>query len=282
MRVGRLIAIAVALTAAGGSAAMALQSARQSTTIDPKAFGTALAKCPNGGTPLSGGFAAPGFDPTGAGATVGRLGSKPVRKGGIETRAFNFGGAAGDIVSYAYCALHSHGLRVTTATKRVPSQSARTVIARCPAGTEAVGGGFGTYKFSQPDGPTVLPLTSKRFGDRGWKVLGVNFPMGPMTRPGTVVAHAYCAAVPYKLITAHKSVSPPPGSVKTFDVPCPSHARAVSGGFDGHVLIQGTQSTATAAITSKRAGGGRVWRTSALSTFETPGTSTAYAYCRKR
>src|SRR5256714_5770557 len=283
VRLGRSILIAAVLTATMGSpVALALRSDRQSTTIAGGTFGTARAQCPGRRTAVSGGFAAPGFNPN-PGPTVGRLGSKSVDKRGIETRALNFGNTAGDLVSFAYCAAHDHGLRLRSATTRVEPFTQGSAVARCPRGTEVVGGGFGTWKFDPSQGPEVLTLTSKRTGERGWKVVGVDFPAnsGP-GHAGTLVAHAYCEAARLKLVTRSKEVRPGAGALKTFDVPCPNGGRAFSGGFDGHVQIQGNQSKATATITSRRASGGHVWRSSALSIFGNPGPATAYAYCRER
>jgi hypothetical protein len=284
MRLGRSILIAVAVTATVGcSVAIALRGARQSTTIAPGTFGTALAKCKGRRSAVSGGFAAPGFNPSSGEATVGRLGSKSANKHGIETRALNFGSTAGDLVSFAYCALHDHGLRLRSATTRLEPFTQGSAVARCPRGTEALGGGFGTWKFDPSQGPQVLTLTSKRTGERGWKVVGINLPpnSGP-GQAGTLVAHAYCEAAPFRLVTKSKEVTPSNGALETFDVHCPHGSRAFSGGFDGHVKIQGNQSTATATITSRRAAGGRVWRSSALSIFGNPGSATGYAYCRVR
>jgi hypothetical protein len=276
MRVGRSILIATVLTGTMGASAIALESARQSTTIDAGTFGTAIAQCQGGRTAVSGGFAAPGFDPSN-GPTVGRLGSKRVGKSGIETRAFNFDGQAGDLVSFVYCAMRDHGLQVSTATARVAPNTRGSVLARCPGGTEAVGGGFGTYRFDANQGPQVITLSSKRLGDRSWKVVGVN--INSNMRTGTLIAHAYCEAAPFKLVTASREVTAPANALRTFDVPCPKGTAVFSGGFDGHVQLQGTAS-ATAAITSRRTSHGHGWRTRALSVFGNPGSMTAYAYCR--
>src|SRR6185295_13615959 len=192
---------AVLVVTTGSSTAMALQSARESTTVAPGSFGTAVAKCRGDRTAVSGGFAAPGFDPN-AGATVGRLGSKRVSKRGIETRAFNFGNQAGALISFAYCAQHSHGLRVRSTTTQVDPNSRGSTIAKCPRHTIAVGGGFGTYRFSVDQGPQVITSTSKRLGERRWKVVGFN----PSMRSGTLVAHAYCEAAPFQLVTRSKEV----------------------------------------------------------------------------
>ena len=280
MLLGRsLLVAAVLVITAGCSVAIALQRARQSATIAPGSFGVAVAKCKRG-TAVSGGFAAPGFDPGNIGATVGRLGSKQVGKRRIKTWAFNFGTQAGDLVSFAYCALNDHGFRVRTASTGVEPNTQGSAVARCPRHTIAVGGGFGTNRLPTDQGPQVITLTSKRLGKRRWKVVGINI---NGMRAGKLIARAYCEAAPFELVTRSKEVTPPLATLETFNVRCPDGSKAFSGGFDGHVQLQGTPPTATAAITSRRASGGRVWRTSVLSIFgPNPGSVTAYAYCRQR
>jgi hypothetical protein len=278
-----ILIIAVLVIATGSSVATALQRARQSTTVAPASFGTAVAKCHGGRTAVSGGFAAPGFDPGNGGPTVGRLASKRVGRHQIKTRALNFGAQTGDLVSFAYCALNDHGLQVRSASTGVEPNTLGSAVAECPRGTIAVGGGFGTPRFSTDQGPQVLTLTSKRLGERRWKVVGVNIKPDIGEQIGTLAAHAYCAAAPFELVTRSKEVTPPLGALETFDVRCPNGSGAFSGGFDGHAQLQGIQAGATAAITSRRASGGRVWRTSAVSIFDSnPGSMTAYAYCRER
>lgn len=283
IRLGRSILIAALLViATGSSVAIALERARRSTTIAPGSFGMAVAKCHGGRTAVSSGFAAPGFDPNG-GATVGRLASTRIGKHQMKTRALNFGSQAGELVSFAYCALNDHGLHVRSASTQVQPNTQGSAIADCPRGTIAVGGGFGTPRFSTDQGPQIITLTSRRLGERHWKVVGVNIKPDSGEQAGTLIARAYCAAAPFELVTRSKEVTPPLGALQTFDVRCPNGSGAYSGGFDGNVQLQGNQAGATVAITSKRASGGRVWRTSALSIFDSgPGRATAYAYCRER
>jgi hypothetical protein len=278
--VGRVVLIATVLTVASGtSVAMAVRAVRQSETIAPGQVGTATAKCRGDRSAVAGGFAAPGFNPN-AGSTIGRIGSRRIGQRQIQARALNFGNQDGVLASFAYCARNDHGLEVESAQTRVQANSRGSAVARCPRGTSAVGGGFATYRFAPQEGPQLITLTSKRSDDRRWKVVGLN--INDQNRPGTLIAYAYCAAVPFDLVTKSRSVEAPAGSPRTFDVRCGDGSRAYSGGFDGHVQL-GAEPRAAAAITSKRAQGGEVWRTSALSVFG-PNLSpvTAYAYCRRQ
>jgi hypothetical protein len=280
VRLGRVALIAAVLAVASGSSvAMAVRAVRHGETIAPGEIGKARAKCPGDRSAVAGGFAAPGFNPN-AGSTIGRIGSRRVGQRKIEARALNFGNQDGELVSFAYCAQNDHGLEVESAKTSVEANSRGAAVAKCPRGTRAVAGGFGTYRFSPQEGPQVIPLTSKRLPERRWKVVGLN--INDQNRPGTLIAYAYCADAPFDLITKSREVEAPVGSLRTFDVRCDGDSRAYSGGFDGHIQLA-AQPQATVALTSKRAQGSRVWRTSALSIFgPDPSPVTAYAYCRQR
>jgi hypothetical protein len=269
----------IATAAVAIPSASALKVAKKEVTVDAQSFATAPAQCSGGRTAVSGGFAAPGFDPS-TGPTVARLGFKHPGKGMISTRAFNFGGDPGSIVSYAYCALHDHDFRIRSATVQVQPQTVGSATAECPRGTQAVAGGFDTDATPGPDGPGVITVTSMRVGERRWKVAGVNIPpdSGQPTA-SSLTSYAYCEAAPFKLTAVSKDVTV--NGLKTFEVGCPNHGRAFSGGFDGHLELSQTDATGTAAITSRRVSKGHAWRSSALSPFGNgPATATAYAYCR--
>jgi hypothetical protein len=279
IRLGRVAVVAALLTVASGtSVAMAVRTVRQDETIAPGQVGTATAKCRGDRSAVAGGFAAPGFNPN-VGSTIGRIGSRRIGKRQVEARALNFGNQDGVLASFAYCARNDHGLEVESERIVIEANSKGSVVAKCPRGTSAVDGGFGTYRFSPTEGPQVITLTSKRLGERRWQVVGLN--INDQNRRGTLIAYAYCAAVPFDLVTESREVEAPAGAPRTFDVRCGNGSEAFSGGFDGHVRL-GAQPQATAAITSKRAQGGRVWRTSALGVFGNPSAVTAYAYCRRR
>ncbi len=278
IRPGQVVLIAAMLTVvAGGSTATALRAVRHGETIASGEVGTATAECPGDRAAMSGGFAAPGFEPN-SGSTIGRIGLRHVGKRHIQARAFNFGNQDGRLASFAYCARRGHGLQIASERTLVEANSRGSVVAKCPRGTSAVGGGFGTLRFSPTQAPQVITLTSKRLGERRWLAVGLN--INDRNRRGTLIAYANCAAVPFDLVAKSREVEAPAGAPRTFDVRCGNGSQAFSGGFDGHVRL-GAQPQATAAITSKRAQGGRVWRTSALGVFGNPSPVTAYAYCRR-
>ena len=88
----------------------------------------------------------------------------------MTTTGFNFNeNDAQELKSFAYCGKRAKPPTVRTKSVQVQPNNFNTATATCPAGSRAIGGGFGT------DG-SVITLTSKRSGAGGWKVLGVNIP----------------------------------------------------------------------------------------------------------
>jgi hypothetical protein len=274
-------AVLLSVSLAAVPAAIALKVSKRPATIASTAFGAATAQCPKGRTAVAGGFAAPGFNPD-AGPSIGRLGSTHAGNGSIRARGYNFGDIPGDLVSYAYCALHDHGFRIRSASTEIEPQTMGSASTECPAGTKVVGGGFDASPVPRDNGPGVLTLTSKRHGLRSWKTVAVNIPPDSGTGiPGTLTAFAYCENAPFALTTESKEIRPPAGRLDTVDLRCAHGGRAFSGGFDGHLSL-GSQPSATAAVTSRRVSNGHAWRTSAISIFDSgPGTATVYAYCRE-
>jgi hypothetical protein len=302
-----LLAGGVALAGNGGSSL---------AVVAPQAPGVADAACAPGSPLVAGGFEAPGFDAESS--AVARTSSKPLPEGGVSTHAFNFGEASGKILSFAYCSSSMGELSVDRNRAYVSPGGAEIVRARCPRGSAAVGGGFATPGFSG-DGPRIIPLTSKRVGERGWKVEGLNLggdgggdqgsggeappgegapapggpdpgsdprggdqggdPAGGGPRPGTLVAYAYCATEAPELVKASSTAAVPVTEIVTLDVPCPGGGRAVAGGFDGHLRLT-AEPSASGAVTSRRIAGG--WHTVALNISDVASSRvTAYAYCRR-
>ena len=277
IRAGRSVPLAAAVIAIGLST-VALGSAqrRATTTVSPQATGSATAKCKHGQVALAAGFAAPGYDPSSGGGPAVRFDSIFAGKRGVKTVGFNFSDTdQRQLASFAYCGKRARPPEVRSAGVQVAPNSVGSVVAKCPHGSQAIAGGFATNR-------GVITLTSKRTGRRGWKVGGVNInnsqnPPGP----ARLTAYAYCKAPGPKLVTRSKDTTVSSG-FRTTSVKCPKHAKALSGGFDGHVSGRSGQLRAAGALNSKRAAHGRAWTTSALSvSAPNQATITTYAYCHR-
>ena len=280
--------IATAVLVAGAGA-IAVAAAPTSGTLElaPKSIGTATAVCKPGRVAVSGGFKATNFAKNDSG--MARIGMRKGRAR-VTTRAYNFGEASGELVSYAYCQKRPAAPVRRVARTTVAPERAKSLVAVCPRGTRVISGGFATGGFTQASGAQVLTLTSKRVGNRRWKVAGFNLPAdgdepGVQRRSGKLAAYAYCVKRNAPLTSVWRRVyvpaSPPSGPDKprTVRVNCPGSGRAVSGGFDGNLKLGG-EPWAAGAITSMRTRDGRGWRTSAVSLAENiPSRITAYVYC---
>lgn len=278
-RVARWIAAASGVIAIGGAAvALGATSSKTTTTVPASSVGSATAHCKSGQVALAGGFAAPGWDPqTANGGPVARLDSLPAaNQRGIKTRGFNFNeNEPGELRSFAYCGKRARPPVVQLDSVQIPTNNFDSVTAKCPQGSQAIGGGFGTDQ-------SVITLTSKRSGNRGWKVAGVNIEdLGGSTSPATLTAYAYCKAPGPKLVTESKDTELNSDFVAT-TVQCPDGGRVLSGGFDGHVGVVNNELSAAGALDFKRADHGHAWMTKALSVSNpNPATLTTYAYCRR-
>ena len=266
------------------SAATALgaSSVRSTVSVPTRSAGKATAECGTGRTPVAGGFAAPGFSPGDNGGGVVRLTSRVVGKHAVETKGFNFSRDPADLVSLAYCVKHAPGFQVRSNKVFVPPNSPVAAIASCRQGARVVGGGFATPSFSGASGPGVVTLTSRRTNLQDWRVEALNIGGdGPgQSRPGTLVAYAYCVTKAPRLVTVSKRAELAPGTVQTTRIACPRGSSAYSGGFDGNLKLT-TDSSAAGALTSKRVDGGRAWRVRSLDISDTASSHvTVYAYCR--
>jgi hypothetical protein len=276
IRAGRSVPLAAAVIAIGVSTvALGAVQRRATTTIPPQGTGSATAKCSRGKVALAAGFATPDFNQSNGGP-VARLDSVPAGRRGVKTTAFNFNQSnSGELDSFAYCGKRARPPKVRSKSVQVTPNGFDSVVAKCPQGSQAIAGGFGTSQM-------VVTLTSKRTGKRGWKVGGFNIAnSGGSSGPASLTAYAFCKAPGTKIVKKSKDATVSTG-LKTLKVKCPKHAKALSGGFDGHVSGASGQLTAAGALDSKRAAHGRGWTTSAISTSApNQATITTYAYCRR-
>ncbi len=244
----------------GAFAAAKIKTRSKSTTIAAQDFGTAAAKCPKGSEAVAGGFASLGFDPEFKGPAIFASGSKRVGHRAWKTSGFNFGGATGKEVGYAYCDTHKPGLKVESNGTSVPAGSTASATATCPGGSEAVSGGFVGFG---PLDASVIPFTSKRVGDHKWKVSGFN---NDHTNPEDLKAFAYCDKHGPGLKAESAHVTVPSQATRSVTAKCRHGKRAYSGGYVGPFAFK-----------SKKTKGGD-W----TATFQGngPGPFTVFAYCK--
>ena len=179
-----------------------------------------------------------------------------------------------------YCGAHAPQIAV----KRVQllPGSYGTALARCPRGTQAIAGGFGVNKFGPGKGPRIIAFTSRRAGERKWRVGGFNIGSSSGSGvAGRLIAYAYCSSSRSRIVTRAKSAQVEQDSLATVDADCPADAKALSGGFDGHFGPGSSDLRASAALTSKRVDHGGAWRTEALGISSEPVMITGYVYCRR-
>ncbi|HEX2358872.1 MAG TPA: hypothetical protein VHH72_03545 [Solirubrobacterales bacterium] len=265
-----------------GGAGLALAAAPSSPTpIPPGPVVTASVSC--GGDhsrALAGGFLAPDFSIE-SGRTTVRTKLKRTGRHTWEVGAAALGQETGSILPVGYCT-KLRGTQITAAASAtVPANEIGTATATCPAGSRAVSGGFESPGFDLTSGH-VLPLTSMRVGDKSWQVTGVNPDFGAGVSPAQLIAYAYCLKGKPPITTVSVDVLVVGEGFTPADVNCPSGTRALSGGFDGHPVIDQSGFNAAGSVESYRLSGRTGWRTNAVQAGEQPSTVTTYAYCEPK
>jgi len=269
LAVGVLIAGAT-FALVGAVAAAGIKTTSSRTTIVSQDFGTTVAGCPRGSEAVAGGFASPGFDPTFTGPGITAEDSKRVGDRAWKTSGFNFGGATGKEVGYAYCDTHKPGLKVKSDTTSVPAFSNGSATATCPGRSEAVSGGFAGFG---PLDAAVFPFTSKRVGDDSWKVVGFN---NDNTNAEDLKAIAYCDKHGPGLKAKSADVSVPGGTAQLATAKCGRGKSAYSGGYSAQV---GAQADGPFAFRSKKTKGGD-WTAAAQGNGPSTNRLTVFAYCK--
>jgi hypothetical protein len=254
----------------GAIAAAGIKTTSSRTTIASQDFGTTTAHCPRGSEAVAGGFASPGFDPTFTGPGITAEDSKRVGDRAWKTSGFNFGGATGKEVGYAYCDTHKPGLTAKSDTTSVPPSSNGSATATCPGRSEAVSGGFAGFG---PLDDAVFPFTSKRVGDDRWKVVGFN---QDNTNAEDLKAIVYCDKHGPGLKAKSAHVSVPTETKRSATARCGRGKSAYSGGYAGQV---GAQADGPFAFRSKRTKGGD-WTAAAQGNGPTTARFTVFAYCK--
>jgi hypothetical protein len=307
---GPIAAAFAVLLGFAGIAAAALSVRSDSVTVAPDQKGSVTAKCPRGSEAVAGGFASPAFDPRFVNASIIHFDSHRTSDREWRTQAHNFGGnmpvkasPTGELDAYAVCDTRSPGLLIRSktrtvgpgGTKRADSPGVRTLVAKCPKGSEAVSGGFSSPDARAKGRKAAYAFTSKRVRKRGWKVRAAN---NDFQNQRKIKAYAYCAKHEPGLDVETKHVTVPPGNKATLDIGCRHGEKPLSGGYASTYSPGSGMSTPIAAFafTSRPISGDR-WRVSAFgegaaakvgrSSSSSPkgvlgpaARLTAYAYCK--
>jgi hypothetical protein len=259
-------------------ASAALSEHSKSVTIAAETDGSATAPCPSGTEAVSGGFAAPGFDPQFVGASIIPFGSR--RTGNddwtIDAKNFSQGATSGKLSSYVYCDRHEPGLVKATKTTSIASQTNGSAAAECPRGTEAFSGGWQSPKNVTGDN-AFFAFTSKRAGDRKWKVTAFN---DDDNNAHDLKVFAFCDKRQPGLVERSKSTTVASGVKTSLKPKCPKSKQAVSGGFQSATV--NTEFDAAFAFASRRTSTS-TWKTSAYGNGNagTDSPITGFAYCKK-
>ena len=270
--VSALIAAGV-LAIAAGIATAKLQTRSKSTTIAADGNGKATAKCPRGSEAVSGGFAAPHFDPNFSGRSILPFGSKRAGDRKWKTKGYNFASTqSGKLITYAYCDTHQPGLKVRSKTTSLQPFHPGSVTAKCPSGSEAVSGGFASPDAST-GGDAVLGVASKRVSQNKWKVFAYN---NDDTNSQRLVAYAYCDTHQPGLQAKSKRVLVPLAKKRSVTAKCRHGSKAVSGGFSAKV---NGNADGPFVFASKRATRTK-WRASAAGNGAGTHPFKVFAYCK--
>jgi hypothetical protein len=281
-RPGRsLVALAVGLIGLGALTpiAAARPSESASVTLAPQEQGSVTARCGAGSEAVSGGFAAPGFNPIAddRSAILTFASQRPAAgKWGSEGFNSHFS-SSGRLIAQAYCDRNAPHVTTSSRSTVVPANGHASVVAECARGSEVVSGGF---RSDRPDesGLTAYPYTSKRLGDRDWKIAAWN----QTDVDHTMTAFAYCERHGPKLVTRTSSAALFQGASNTLSAYCRKGSGAFSGGYK--TTFNGQFGFPDGfAWTSKR-GAGPKWKVSAFGVIgpsrQTPHPKeTVFAYC---
>jgi hypothetical protein len=277
----RVIVVGTVMAALAGWTAVAaagLSSHRKGVTVPSTKDRDVSASCDSGSEAVSGGFASPGFDPQGNDAANLVFTTSRSHEDHWRVAGHNFGAASGKLFSYVYCDRHEPGLVVASKSNSIPASDHGSATAKCPRGTEAVSGGFRSPK-AGPDAETLFAFTSKRVGDRKWKVAVGN---NDSTDAHKLKAFAYCDKHQPGLVTRSKDRTLAGGDKLSLSPKCPNGRRAFSGGYAS--TIDPATDTAGFAFTSRRDSKSS-WKVSAFGNgggmAMTTSTETALVYCKK-
>jgi hypothetical protein len=273
-RVAATALIAAGIVAiAAGMATAKLQTRSKGTRIAGDGNGAAAAKCPRGSEAVSGGFAAPRFDPTFSGRSILPFSSKRAGNRKWKTKGYNFSPAqSGRLISFAYCETRQPRLSFRSTTVRLSKLHPGSATATCPSRSEAVSGGFASPDAST-GGDAVLAVASKRVSQRKWKVFAYN---NDDTTSQMLVAYAYCDPHQPGLKAKSKRVKVPLAQKRSVTAKCRDGSKVVSGGFAARV---NASADGPFPFASKKVGRTK-WRAAAVGNGAGRHPFKVFAYCK--
>jgi hypothetical protein len=142
--------------------------------------------------------------------------------------------------------------------KHARAQGVGTAVAKCPKGSEAVSGGFASPGNRLQGRAATYPFTSKRVGNRRWKVKAIN---NDFQQSEKLKAFAYCDKSEPDLDVKSDKVKVPFRDKRTLDVGCAHGKKPLSGGYSS--TFDASEESAAFSFTSRPISDDR-WRVSAF------------------
>jgi hypothetical protein len=261
----------MALTA--GPAGAALKTTTNTIDVNPGSAAGAGVSCGRAGE-VSAGFSMP--------VVPGTSGPKlfPYFAPGL-TAAANFGDEVGTLTSIGYCSKNAPNLTPKEKTTNVPPGDTGSVTAKCPKGKRVMFGGFESPEPLPGAAPPefgIYPFTSKRVGNRRWKVSGFADIHGAEPEPQFLRSRAFCYGNGPSLTVRSKKTTIADGDTGVVKAKCKADEIAVSGGFKSSAEGSGAATAYARSFVSKRAGKRR-WKVAAFGEGRGDSPLRAFAYC---
>lgn len=273
------LAIGCVLVIVGVAFSATVESKR--VTVASNTIGSAAATCPRGNEVVANGFRSIDFDPDWLAEAIYPFQARRTGARKASTSGANLGADSGKLEAVAYCARNSAGVTVARSEPAaVGPHAVESATARCPRGSEAVGGGSASPGFAL-DGPRVYAVASRRWGERSWRVTGAEI---HDQDGGSIVAFAYCDRSEPGLRARSKRVEIPAtyGALGTPSVRCKRGERVRSGGFEAVAFDPAYIAGPTVYTLGSYRTGPRTWTAIGHYDGDDPqpaGDFVAYAYC---
>jgi hypothetical protein len=171
-------------------------------------------------------------------------------------------------------------VKLTTASKTIVFgglYANGAAIAKCPAGTKVVSGGFAATPPTSGSGPRIVPYESRRVDQRRWRASGTNV---SRVAGGSLTAFAYCRRLPKR-----QKIRAVNGGAVVRQLPatgqararCPRRQSVVSGGF---LVPPQNAGSPQVLVSESTRGDSRTWLATGVD-LASKGTATvtSYAYC---